>query len=45
MKVLNPAFESVSRDLIDALITEEGVFPPSIVYEIVRTKYPWMVSS
>jgi ribose 1,5-bisphosphate isomerase len=42
LKVLNPAFESVSRDLIDALITEEGVFPPSIVYEIVRTKYPWM---
>lgn len=43
LKILNPAFESVSRDLIDALITEEGVFPPSLVYEIVRTTYPWMI--
>ncbi len=43
LKVLNPAFESVSRDLVDALITEEGVFPPSLVFEIVRTVYPWMI--
>ncbi len=43
LSLLNPAFESVSRDLIDALITEEGVFPPSIVHEIVRTTYPWML--
>ncbi|MDH5404292.1 MAG: S-methyl-5-thioribose-1-phosphate isomerase, partial [Candidatus Heimdallarchaeota archaeon] len=42
LKVVNPAFETVSRDLIDALITEIGIFPPSIVYEIVRTTYPWM---
>jgi ribose 1,5-bisphosphate isomerase len=44
LKVLNPAFESVSRDLIDALITEEGVFPPSVVFEMVRSTYPWMIS-
>ena len=43
LKVVNPAFESVSRDLIDGMITEEGVFPPSLVYEIVRTCYPWMM--
>ncbi|MCE7737389.1 MAG: S-methyl-5-thioribose-1-phosphate isomerase [Candidatus Heimdallarchaeota archaeon] len=43
LKLFNPAFESVSRDLIDALITESGVFPPSIVYEIVRNTYPWMI--
>jgi ribose 1,5-bisphosphate isomerase len=43
LNLFNPAFESVSRDLIDALITEEGVFPPSIVYEIVRKTYPWMI--
>lgn len=43
LKVLNPAFESVSRDLIDALITEAGVFPPTLVFNIVRTEYPWMV--
>lgn len=43
LKVVNPAFESVSRDLIDAMITEQGVFPPSLVFEIVRTTYPWML--
>ncbi|MCY3413887.1 MAG: S-methyl-5-thioribose-1-phosphate isomerase [Candidatus Heimdallarchaeota archaeon] len=43
LKVLNPAFESVSRDLIDAMITEAGVFPPTLVYKIVRDEYPWMV--
>lgn len=42
LRVMNPAFESVSRDLIDAMITEEGVFAPGLVFEIVRTKYPWM---
>ena len=43
LKFLNPSFETVSRELIDALITEEGVFPPELVFEIVRQKYPWML--
>lgn len=43
LQFYNPSFETVSRDLIDALITEEGVFPPSLVFEIVRQKYPWML--
>ena len=45
LKVLNPAFESVSRNLIDAMITEDGVFPPSVVYERVLQSYPWMLSN
>jgi ribose 1,5-bisphosphate isomerase len=40
---LNPSFETVSRELIDAVITEEGIFPPELVFEIVRQKYPWML--
>ncbi len=43
LKVLNPAFESVSRNLIDAMICEVGVFPPALVYEVVRNTYPWMI--
>jgi len=43
LKFLNPSFETVSRDYIDAMITEEGVFPPGLVFEIVRQKYPWML--
>lgn len=43
LKLVNPSFETVSRDLIDALITEEGVFAPELVFEVVRTTYPWML--
>ena len=44
LKILNPAFETVSHDLIDGLITEEGIFSPSLVYSIVKERYPFMVS-
>ncbi len=43
LQVLNPAFESVSRDLIDGMITEAGIFPPTLVFNIVRDEYPWMI--
>lgn len=43
LKILNPAFETVSHDLIDGLITEEGIFSPSLVYSIVKERYPWML--
>lgn len=43
LKVLNPAFESVSRDLIDGMITEVGIFPPTLVFNIVKEEYPWMI--
>ncbi|MHA1685467.1 MAG: translation initiation factor eIF-2B [Candidatus Heimdallarchaeaceae archaeon] len=43
LRILNPAFETVSHDLIDGLITEEGIFSPSLVYSIVKERYPWML--
>ena len=45
LNFLNPAFETVSHDLIDGIISEAGVFSPSIVYLIVKEKYPFMVIS
>tara|TARA_B100000085_G_scaffold127489_1_gene116060 strand:- start:54 stop:983 length:930 start_codon:yes stop_codon:yes gene_type:complete len=42
LKFLNPSFETVSRDLIGALITEKGIFPPEIVSAVVKDTYKWM---
>ncbi|MHA1303592.1 MAG: translation initiation factor eIF-2B [Candidatus Heimdallarchaeaceae archaeon] len=43
LKFLNPAFETVSRELIDGVITEAGIFAPSLVYMIVKERYPFMM--
>jgi len=43
LKILNPAFETVSRDLIDGVITEAGIFAPSLVYMIIKERYPFML--
>ncbi len=43
LTVLNPAFESVSRDYIDGIISEQGIFAPELVYKLVKEKYPFMV--
>jgi ribose 1,5-bisphosphate isomerase len=45
LNFLNPAFETVSHDLIDGIITEAGVFSPSIVYMIIKERYPFMIIS
>ncbi|MCG3220004.1 MAG: S-methyl-5-thioribose-1-phosphate isomerase, partial [Candidatus Heimdallarchaeota archaeon] len=45
LNFLNPAFETVSSDLIDGIITEAGVFSPSIVYMIIKERYPFMIIS
>ncbi len=42
LKFLNPAFETISHDLIDGLITEEGVFSSPLIFSIVKEKYPFM---
>jgi len=42
LKILNPAFETVSRDLISAFITEIGVFPPVLISEKFETYYPYL---
>jgi ribose 1,5-bisphosphate isomerase len=41
LTLVNPAFETISRDYIDGLITEAGIFPPEIVYQIVQQTYPF----
>ena len=45
LNFLNPAFETVSHDLIDGIISESGVFSPAIVYLIIKETYPFMVIS
>ncbi|TFG10483.1 S-methyl-5-thioribose-1-phosphate isomerase [Candidatus Heimdallarchaeota archaeon] len=42
LNFLNPAFETVSHDLIDGIISEAGVFAPPAVYLVVRQEYPFM---
>jgi len=43
LKLLNPAFETVSHDLIDGIISESGVFSPAVVYLIIKEMYPFMM--
>ena len=43
LNFLNPAFETVSHDLIDGIISESGVFSPAVVYLIVKQNYPFMM--
>jgi len=44
--ILNPAFETVSPDYIDGIITEIGVIPPSNVVLAFKEKYPdiWLTN-
>ncbi|MFX0143387.1 MAG: translation initiation factor eIF-2B [Candidatus Hodarchaeota archaeon] len=43
IKILNPAFETVSRRYIDGLITEAGIFASSHVSNYFEKLYPEMV--
>ena len=43
LKILNPAFETVSRRYIDGLITEAGIFAPSFVNFYFYKLYPELV--
>ncbi len=38
--ILNPAFETVSPEFIDAIITEAGIIPPSDVIRAFKEMYP-----
>ena len=42
LHIENPAFETVPRRYIDALITEVGVFPPSSIAHQLLQLHPWM---
>lgn len=43
IKILNPAFETVSRRYIDGLITEAGIFASSHIPNYFATMYPDMI--
>ncbi len=43
LQILNPAFETVSREYIDAIITERGLFPPEIVLNVIKEAYPFLI--
>lgn len=45
LEILNPAFETVSRRYIDGLITEAGIFPATIVFEMFYNTYPFYKST
>ncbi|MBN2330748.1 MAG: hypothetical protein JXC85_02935 [Candidatus Aenigmarchaeota archaeon] len=42
VKIMNLAFERVDPDLITAIISELGVFPPEVFIQEVRKAYPWL---
>jgi ribose 1,5-bisphosphate isomerase len=45
LKLRNPVFDVIPRTYIDGIITEEGIFAPETIGEIVKEKYPWMYQS
>lgn len=42
LKIVNPAFDMVPREYIEGIITEEGIFAPETIYDIVRRDYNWI---
>lgn len=42
LKILNPAFDLVARELVTAYITQEGVLAPESVLDIINEKYSWI---
>lgn len=43
LNILNPAFETISREYIDALITDVGVFPPTLITEIYSRHFEGVI--
>ena len=42
VKIINPAFDVIPKELITGFITEFGTFAPAIVYDKIKEKYSWM---
>ncbi|MHA1271188.1 MAG: translation initiation factor eIF-2B [Candidatus Helarchaeota archaeon] len=43
LTIYNPAFETISREYIDALITEVGVFPPTMISHIYERHFSALI--
>jgi len=41
--IINPAFDITESELIEAIITEEGMIPPAAAYQILKDKYGWEI--
>lgn len=42
VRVVNPAFEAISPEKIDSIITESGIIRPSDITGIMRERKPWL---
>lgn len=43
LTILNPAFETISREYVDALITDVGVFPPTLITHIYKRNFDELI--
>jgi len=41
VKMLNPAFDVTPPGYIDVIVTEDGIIPPYMAYQILRDKFGW----
>lgn len=39
----NPAFDFTPPELIDVIITEDGVIPPQMAYQVIKDKFSWAI--
>jgi len=42
VRVRNPAFDLTRRELIDFIVTEEGILSPHNILSTAHEKYPWL---
>jgi ribose 1,5-bisphosphate isomerase len=45
LTIRNPAFDVTRREFIHGIICEEGIISPHSIVEVVRRRYPWVLSS
>lgn len=43
LKIYNPAFEVVDKELITGYVTELGVVSPNDIFDVVKKNYPWII--
>ncbi len=41
VKMWNPAFDFTPPEYIDIIITEDGIIPPMMAYEVIKEKFAW----
>jgi len=41
VKMWNPAFDFTPPEYIDIIVTEDGIIPPVMAYEVIKEKFAW----